>query len=326
MEKLWSFTQKLRPIKGIVTKPKMSPNFFAEYNGKLYFTLVNGGGDCTLIYEYDPKTQVGTDLYEEGGIIWAAPVVDGKIYFFRDRNYRCFDLDTRSLAFEKKLEYVDGDTAGYPVIIGSNIYFSIVGALICADKETAELKWKLDLDIKHGVNFRQFQDNFIAYGYKDTVCCVSKQGEILWRSKVACKYVGTYEDYVFLLDENKVYLLDGSTGELLSTCKAEEELYKITAVEGGVVCDTRKFTIAENKIEPVWQVQIKGSYITGSVHDSQNIYFFDNKKNFYTVDIQSGDATIKKLVLVGKEPNKLYVENGKLYVFGKNVELDCFEL
>lgn len=329
MKKLWSFTKKLRPIKGIMSKPKMSTRFFTEYNDKLYFTLVNSGGDCTLIYECDPKTQEGTDLYEEGGIIWPAPVLDGKIYFYRDRNYRCFNLDTKSIEFEyedDELDYISGDTAGDPVIDGDDIYFSVVGAFICADKETARLKWKLDLDIKNGVNFCQFQDAFIASGYNDTICCVSKQGEILWRSKVACKNVGTYEDYVVLLDETKVYLLDGGTGKLLSTYKAEHELYTVTAVEGGIVCDTCKFTIVENKIEPVWQVKIKGRYITGSVHDSQNIYFFDNKNNFYTVDIQSGESSIEKLELTMKEPRSIYIESGKLYVFGTNVELDCFEL
>lgn len=164
MKKLWSFTKALKPVKGIVSKPNMHPNFFAEYNGKLYFTLVNMGGDATLIYELDPVKQDGASVFEVGGIANVAPIMDGKIYFFRDYYYRCFDLQSKSLVFEYSLDYVKGDFSNGPMYIGNEVYFGAIGGFYCADKETGNQKWVLELG-NTGTQFFLCSENFMGTIY-----------------------------------------------------------------------------------------------------------------------------------------------------------------
>jgi len=321
MKKLWSFTKKLRPIKGIVNKPNMSPHYFAIYDNKLYFVLVNNGGDCSLIYEFDPIAQDGNDIFEEGGIIDAAPVMNGKIYFFSSTNYRCFDLRSKSLAFEydKLLDY---DFYRGTIYIDDNAYFSTDINFICADKETGTEKWKLDFS----GDFYMLRENIIFHDYNKKAVCVNKAGKILWETNFTAQFSCMYGDNIILCDEQNLYLIDGHTGEILANHKDDFEFGDVMTIDGGIFYGQCKYIIDGKSFKKVWQIKIKGKYIaTERVLHNGKIFFFDDKNILYITDIESGHTEMEKLDTV-KKVKEIFIEDGKLYVFGKNVELDCFEV
>lgn len=130
-----------------------------------------------------------------------------------------------------------------------------------------------------------------------------------------------------MVDEQLIYLLDGKTGKMLTRYKADENVYAPMVVDGGIIYQNRRFDIDGNSIKKSWEVKINGQYIVGSViKDNDRIIFLDNKNNLYIVDIQSGEARIEKKIDTVKKPSEVFFNNGKLYIFGKNVELDCFEV
>ena len=321
MKKLWSFTKKLRPIRGIGSKPNMRPHYFTIYDNKLYFILVNIGGDTSLIYEFDPVAQDGNDIFREGGTIEAAPVMDGKIYFFCDTNYRCFDLRSKSLAFEYD-DLLDADFCNGPMYIDNEVYFSTLTDFFCADKETGEEKWSLDIE----GGFYMLHENIIFHDYNKKAVCVNKTGTILWETNVTAKYSCLYEDNILLYDDQFLFLIDGHTGKILAKHKEEIGFYNIIPTNSGIIISTNKFIIEGNTFKKVWEIKIKGQHILAEsrLHDGK-IFFFDNKKILYITDIESGHTEMEKLDTV-KDIKEFFIEDGKMYVFGKNVELDCFEI
>ncbi len=260
---------ELNPSLRIKLSKKINKNFLQ----KNYFN-----NDGRLNYDGDLKRSSRYKFSKISNFNQFEPNIlfDKKNVFFFDNNGSILKFNEKSKLVWKKNYYSKSEKKLKPILqLANNQDFLIVADNITKyfmlDLETGNLIWSKNNLAPFNSQIKIFKDKFFIIDYSNTLRAFSlKNGEELWNIKTESSLIRSQKKLSMVIVDEVIYF-NNSIGD-------------ISAVD-------------IKKAELLWQLPTQSSLIYESafsletsdiVADEKNLFFSNNKNQFFSIDIESG--------------------------------------
>ena len=217
-----------------------------------------------------------------------------KVLFF-DNKGTVFQFDEDSKLIWKKNNYNKAEKKLNPILqfANDNKYLVIadnIAKLYLLDLKSGNLIWTKKNSAPFNSQIKIYKDKFFVVDFSNTLRCFSiKDGKELWNIKTENALIRSQKKLSMIIHRDKIYF-NNSIGD-------------ITAVD-------------INKGDMLWQLPTQGSDIYESafsletsdlISDGKNLFFSNNRNEFFSIDIRSGNFNWKNNINANIRP--VIVEN-----------------
>ena len=214
---------------------------------------------------------------------------------FFDNKGTVFQFDEDSKLIWKKNNYNKAEKKLNPILqfANDNKYLVIadnIAKLYLLDLKSGNLIWTKKNSAPFNSQIKIYKDKFFVVDFSNTLRCFSmKDGKELWNIKTENALIRSQKKLSMIIHRDKIYF-NNSIGD-------------ITAVD-------------INKGDMLWQLPTQGSDIYESafsletsdlISDGKNLFFSNNRNEFFSIDIRSGNFNWKNNINANIRP--VIVEN-----------------